>query len=187
MRLVIPFFLLAGIYGLVGCAGGTAATQGGSPGVVVEERGESPYPEGEALEEESATTWGIGEGAAYEGDPLADPASPLASRVVYFEFDSSEIQQDDRPIVEAHGGYLAKHPDIKIILEGHTDERGSREYNLALGERRANAVRSLILLMGASEEQVEVVSYGEERPAVDGQDEGAWQLNRRVEILYPGE
>lgn len=191
MRLVIPFFfLLASVYGLAGCAGGPAP-QGEPTGVVVEERGtgvgETAYPEGEALEGEGATAWGIGEGAAYQGDPLADPASPLANRVIYFEFDSSEIQEDDRPIVEAHGDYLAKHPDVSLTLEGHTDERGSREYNLALGERRANAVRRLVLLMGASEDQVQVVSYGEERPAVDGHDEGAWQLNRRVEILYSGE
>jgi peptidoglycan-associated lipoprotein len=137
------------------------------------------------LEDEGATALGISEGTTYQGDPLADPVSPLANRVFYFEFDSSAIQEDDRPFVEAHGSYLAKHPDVTVTLEGHTDERGSREYNLALGEQRADAVRRLILLMGASEDQVQLVSYGEERPAVDGHDEGAWQLNRRVEIIYP--
>jgi peptidoglycan-associated lipoprotein len=155
---------------------------------MVEERGAGPnYPEGQTLENEGATTQGIPEGTVYQGDPLADPASPLANRVFYFEFDSSEIQEDDRSFVEAHGDYLAKHPDVRVTLEGHTDERGSREYNLALGERRADAVRQLILLMGASKDQVQIVSYGEERPAVDSHNEGAWQLNRRVEIIYSGE
>ncbi|MGR6035323.1 MAG: peptidoglycan-associated lipoprotein Pal [Candidatus Nitrosoglobus sp.] len=182
MRLVIPFLLLS-VYWLAGCAGGTATTQGEPSAVTVEERGAG---ESQALGDEGATALGVPEGTVYQGDPLANPVSPLANKVFYFKFDSSEIQEDDRPSAEAHGGYLAKHPDVTVILEGHTDERGSREYNLALGERRADSVRRLILLMGASEDQVRVVSYGEERPAVDGHDEGAWQLNRRVEIIYPG-
>lgn len=186
MRLVILFFLLASVYGLAGCAGGTAATRGEDTDVVVEERGAGVGEEGQDLEGEGATAWGIGQGAAYPGDALADPDSPLANRVIYFEFDSSEIQEDDRPIVEAHGDYLAKHPGVQVTLEGHSDERGSREYNLALGERRANAVRRLVLLMGAAEDQVQVVSYGEERPAVENDGEEAWQLNRRVEIIYSG-
>lgn len=182
MRLVISFLLLTLVAGLAGCAGGKTAIPDGA---AVEERGIGD--QGQALEGEGVTTWGVGEGAPYQGDPLADPASPLANRVFYFEFDSSEILEDDRPIIEAHGTYLAHHPGVTATLEGHTDERGSREYNLALGERRAKSVRRLILLMGASEDQVQVVSYGEERPAVEGHDEGAWQLNRRVEIIYSGQ
>src|SRR5699024_11629216 len=104
----------------------------------------------------------------YQCDPLDDPARILANRVFYFGFDSSEIREEDRSSVEAHGDYLAKHPDMTVTLEGHTDERGSREYNLALGERRANAVRSLILLVGASTEQVEVLTAGVERPVGGG-------------------
>jgi len=185
MRLAISFLLLAAVLWLMGCASGTARVPGEPSDVVVEERG---VGEVEAVpEEEGVTAWGVDEGVPFEGDPLTDPASPLANRIIYFEFDSSEIQEDDRSIVEAHGTYLAQNPDITVVLEGHTDERGSREYNLGLGERRANAVRRLILLMGASEDQVEVVSYGEERPAVDGHDEEAWQLNRRVELIYSGE
>lgn len=185
MRLVISFLLLTLVAGLAGCAGGKAAIPGGPGGVAVEDRGIGDQDP--ALEGEGVTTWGVDEGAPYQGDPLADPASPLANRVFYFEFDSSEIREDDRSIIEAHGTYLARHPGVTVTLEGHTDERGSREYNLALGEQRAKAVRRLILLMGASEDQVQVVSYGEERPAVEGHDEGAWQLNRRVEIIYSGQ
>lgn len=186
MRLAIPFLLLS-VCWLAGCAGGTTATRGQPSPVTVEDHGAGSGYSGEeqALEGEGATALGVPEGTVYQGDPLNDPTSLLANRVFYFGFDSSEIQEEDRSSVEAHGDYLAKHPDMTVTLEGHTDERGSREYNLALGERRADAVRSLILLMGASKDQVQVVSYGEERPAVDGHDEEAWRLNRRVEIIYP--
>ena len=96
------------------------------------------------------------------------------------------MHEEDRPIIEAHAGYLAAHPNARVILEGHTDERGSREYNLALGERRSIAVRQMMTVLGVSPDQIQVVSYGEEKPAAEGHDEEAWRLNRRVEITYPG-
>ena len=108
----------------------------------------------------------------------------LAKRVVYFDFDSSEIKGDGTDIVAAHAKYLAKNSGLKVRLEGHTDERGSREYNIGLGERRAQSVRRALLLQGAAEGQITTVSYGEERPAVAGSDEAAWAKNRRVEIVY---
>lgn len=186
MRLTIPILLLL-VYWLVGCAGGSATTKNEPSAMLAANKNQTLTDEDAttASGDEGATASGVSEGEAYQGDPLNNPDSPLANKVFYFKFDSDEIQADDRPSIEAHGDYLAKHPNTKVSLEGHTDERGSREYNLALGERRANAVRRLLLLMGASEEQVKVVSYGEERPAVEGHDEGAWQLNRRVEIIYP--
>ncbi len=185
MRLVISFSLLVSLIWLAGCAGGKATTQGAPAGVAVEERGIGNG--GQALEGGGATAWGVGEGASYQGDPLADPTSLLANRVFYFKFNSSEIQESDRPSIEAHGAYLAQHPSVVVTLEGHTDERGSREYNLALGERRAKSVSRLLLLMGASPDQIKIVSYGEERPTMEGHDESAWKFNRRVEIIYPGE
>lgn len=120
------------------------------------------------------------------GDELNDPNSPLAKRVVYFDYDSSAIRDEDRATVEAHAQYLTRHADVKVTLEGHTDERGSREYNIALGERRANAVRDLMLLQGIAAGQISTVSYGEERPSVLGSDESAYRMNRRVEIVYSG-
>lgn len=120
------------------------------------------------------------------GDELNDPSSPLAKRVVYFDYDSSAIRDEDRATVEAHAQYLTRHADVKVTLEGHTDERGSREYNIALGERRANAVRDLMLLQGIAAGQISTVSYGEERPSVLGSDESAYRMNRRVEIVYSG-
>lgn len=131
-----------------------------------------------------ATTTAAGSGSAWTGHPLDDPNSLLAKRTVYFDFDESVILDQDRPILEAHAQYLSQNPGAAITLEGHADERGTREYNLALGERRAVAVRQFMSLLGASGQQLRTLSYGEERPAATGHDEEAWALNRRVEIIY---
>jgi peptidoglycan-associated lipoprotein len=105
---------------------------------------------------------------------------------VYFELDSSEVRADSRAILAAHAEYLSAHPSIQVRLEGHADERGSREYNLALSERRAKAVMNHMTLSGMSEQQVGmIVGYGEEFPAMAEQTEEAWSKNRRVEIMYP--
>jgi peptidoglycan-associated lipoprotein len=108
----------------------------------------------------------------------------LSKRIVYFDFDSAEIRADSQTVVAAHARYLAGAPAQKVRLEGHADERGSREYNIGLGERRAQAVRRALLLQGVAEVQLSTVSYGEERPAVAGSDEQAYAANRRVEIVY---
>jgi peptidoglycan-associated lipoprotein len=108
----------------------------------------------------------------------------LATRLIYFDFDSSEIKGQGTDVVAAHAKYLASNSGARVRLEGHTDERGSREYNIGLGERRAQAVRRALLLQGANDAQISTVSYGEERPAAPGHDEAAWAKNRRVEIVY---
>jgi peptidoglycan-associated lipoprotein len=131
-----------------------------------------------------ATARGVDEPSRFQGHPLDDPESLLAKRVIYFDLDSVVLSEEDYDTVIAHAAYLAENPSASVTLEGHADERGSREYNLALGERRANAVREVVMLHGATSSQVEVVSYGEERPVALGHDESAWQLNRRVEIIY---
>jgi peptidoglycan-associated lipoprotein len=118
-------------------------------------------------------------------DEIAGPqAGLLAARVIYFDFDSAEIKGQGTDVVAAHAKYLASHSSARVRLEGHTDERGSREYNIGLGERRAQSVRRALLLQGAADAQISTVSYGEERPAVPGHDEAAWAKNRRVEIVY---
>ena len=104
--------------------------------------------------------------------------------VVYFEYDSAEISQQYVPVVTAHAQYLVKYPTARVRLEGHTDERGSREYNIGLGERRAQTVRRALLAQGVAESQITTVSYGEERPAVEGSDEAAYAQNRRVELVH---
>jgi len=122
--------------------------------------------------------------AAGQADPLSDPTSGLTKRSVYFPFDVDAIQDADKATVQAHGAYLASHPDRKVRVEGNADERGSSEYNLALGQRRANNTKKALLLAGAKPAQVETVSYGEERPQAVGHDEAAWAQNRRADITY---
>jgi peptidoglycan-associated lipoprotein len=122
----------------------------------------------------------------FQGNELNDPSSPLSNRIVYFEYDSSSVRQEDQETLAAHAAYLGEHPNATVRLEGHTDERGSREYNLALGERRALSIRQILMLQGAGIHQFQVTSFGEERLAVEGSDESALQQNRRVEIKYVG-
>ena len=110
--------------------------------------------------------------------------SPIAARVIYFEFDSAKVTDDSLKLLEAHGDFIASQGNVNVTLSGHADERGSREYNIALGDRRAQSVRRILLFQGASSDQIESVSYGEEQPAVLGHDESAWSKNRRVELIY---
>ena len=131
-----------------------------------------------------AQTYGTEEDDRSSMSSLDDPQSLLAVRIIYFEYDSSDIKFEDRATVEAHAAYLVANPNTNMTLEGHADERGSREYNLALGERRAQTVKRQMTLLGASPSQIRTVSYGEERPAIDNHDEYSWSQNRRVEIIY---
>jgi peptidoglycan-associated lipoprotein len=113
-----------------------------------------------------------------------NPESLLSKRVIYFDFDKSTVRPEFRPIVEAHAAYLASSGSARMTLEGHADERGTREYNLGLGERRGNAVSGLMSAQGGRGSQLNVVSYGEERPTCRVSDEECWGMNRRVEIVY---
>src|ERR1700722_814081 len=111
-------------------------------------------------------------------------AGPFARKVIYFDFDKSEIKPEFAAVVAAHSRNLASHPNLHVKLEGNTDERGTREYNIGLGERRAQAVRRALMLQGVAQSQLTTVSFGAERPAVEGDDEAAWAQNRRVEMVY---
>ena len=126
----------------------------------------------------------VGAGSAFDDSAAAGPRASARNRTVYFDFDSDNIKAEYREIVAGHGRYLAANPGVKVRLEGNTDERGSREYNLALGQKRAEAVRRALTLVGASDAQVEAVSFGEEKPAAAGASEDAYAKNRRVEIRY---
>lgn len=129
---------------------------------------------------------GVGAGTGVDGQPLdaKGKADLLAKRRVYFAFDSSAVDEENRAIIEAHAAYLNANKNIKVVFEGHTDERGTREYNLALGERRAQAVDRMAKLLGVSADRIKTVSYGEEKPVALGHTEADWALNRRVEIIY---
>ncbi len=114
----------------------------------------------------------------------SNPANLLNVRVIYFDFDRSKVRAEFNEVIAAHASYLADNPGALMKLEGHADERGSREYNIGLGERRGNSVARHLGLQGAARGQLDVVSFGEERPVATGHDESAWALNRRVEIVY---
>jgi peptidoglycan-associated lipoprotein len=121
---------------------------------------------------------------ARSNDPLDDPASILAKRSIYFDLDSYTIKDEFKPVIEAHGKYLANRQDRKVVIQGHTDERGGSEYNLALGQKRAEAVRRALSLAGAKDAQMEAVSFGKEKPKAAGSNEEAWTQNRRADIAY---
>ena len=127
-----------------------------------------------------------GPGGGIEIDPLGPGQGdgPLSRLVIYFDFDRSEIRSDFNDMLRAHGAFLVENGSRNVRLEGHADERGSREYNIGLGQQRALAVRRVLMLQGASGDQLNLVSYGEERPVVFGSDESSYSLNRRVELVY---
>jgi peptidoglycan-associated lipoprotein len=131
----------------------------------------------------TTTTAPTGQSTVPTIDQTAKPAIPVTlDRVIYFDFDSYAVKDEFRPIVDAHANLLKANPTAKEVAEGHTDERGGSEYNLALGQKRAEAVVKQMQVMGVGESQLEAVSYGKERPAVQGSDESAWAKNRRVEL-----
>jgi peptidoglycan-associated lipoprotein len=124
---------------------------------------------------------------SYTGDPRKNPASPLSKRSIFFDFDSFVVKEEFRPVLEAHAGYLLSKRDAHVVLQGNTDERGSREYNLALGQKRAEAVRKSLKVLGVTDAQLEAVSLGEEKPRNEADTEAAFAENRRVDVVYTDE
>jgi len=120
-----------------------------------------------------------------QGESLKD--GTLGKRSVYYDLDKYDIKAEFRPLLQAHGKYLAEHRNAKMLVQGNCDERGSREYNIALGQRRSEGVKRMLVLMGASDSQVEPVSLGEEKPRCTEHTEGCWSQNRRSDMLYGGE
>jgi len=138
----------------------------------------------EQRERERAEAEGLRDDERAEFQELDDPDSALAERIIYFDFDRYDVKSEYRDLLREHAHYLRARPDLTVRLEGHTDERGSREYNIGLGDRRAQSVQRMLVLNGVSESQIRTVSYGEERPAVAESNEDAWAKNRRVELDY---
>lgn len=165
--------LILALAGLLTACGGSSQEKGGAEVV-----------DGTAGSEDGAKTFGAGQDDVNGANALNDPASPLSVRILYFEYDSSEVLPAYKEVLEAHANYLAQNPNVSVALEGHADERGTREYNLALGERRAQSVKSQMMVFGPSASQLRTTSYGEERPVTDAHSEEAWSQNRRVEIIY---
>ena len=122
-----------------------------------------------------------------KNNPLKDPNNILSKRNIYFDYDSDAVKAEYRPVVEAHAKYLLAHPDTKMVVQGNTDERGTREYNLALGQRRSVAVKKALNLLGVQDKQIETISYGEEKAAQNCADETCFGQNRRADIVYEGD
>ncbi|EAR60138.1 peptidoglycan-associated lipoprotein Pal [Neptuniibacter caesariensis] len=131
---------------------------------------------------DTGTTQGVGQGNGVSGSSMSDVAN--LQTVFYFDFDKSVVKAAGFADLEKHAAYLSANPSAQVVLEGHADERGTREYNIALGERRAKAVARFLQVNGASGSQIETVSFGEEKPAVLGHSEASWSQNRRVELKY---
>ncbi len=145
---------------------------------------ETPAPVVPVAQSKPADTRAVTPIAAQEIDPLNDPKSILANRSVYFDFDNYAVKPEYSQLIQAHAKYLSAHKAQKILIQGNTDERGGREYNIVLGQKRSDAVRKLMLTFGASESQIESVSFGKDKPKANGHDEAAWAENRRADIYY---
>jgi len=166
------FIVLAMMVAITGCSSKGDVKDGD---VSIEDRGTGA---------DGAVASGAAGGTDFSSYSLDDPNSPLSRRVIYFEYDSAEITDADQELLMQHSGYLVANPGQHLTLEGSTDERGSREYNIGLGDQRALSVQRIMELNGVAPEQISVVSYGEEKPAAEGHSDAAWRLNRRVELVY---
>jgi len=177
-------WIVAAAFGLAACSGGPVSEQ--SPAEVVD-GSRSP----------GATTQGVGGGGVARVDltakpqggrsPLTDPGSILSRRSIFYDLDQYDVKDQYKDLIAAHAKFLRENPGRKMLIQGNTDERGSREYNVGLGQRRSDGVKRMLLLLGAREDQIESVSLGEEKPRSEGHDEAAWSQNRRSDILYQGE
>jgi peptidoglycan-associated lipoprotein len=183
---IIAAFLIAG---LAGCASTPEETTTTDQAATT-----TPAP-GTGATTQGATTQGLGgtgvtgsaAGGGIPSSALKDPRNILSKRNIYFDYDQFTVKDEYRPIVEAHAKYLQANRSARAILQGNTDERGTREYNIALGQKRADAVKNMMLLYGAQEVQIETVSFGKEKPRREGHDEQSWAENRRVDIVHAGE
>lgn len=143
---------------------------------IVERSGPPVQPQADTRAVETVT--------AGTSDPLNDPQGVLAKRSIYFDYDSYIVKDEFKPVLDAHGKYLAANKARRIVIQGNTDDRGGREYNLALGQKRAESVRKALSLLGVTDAQMEAVSFGKEKPKATGSDEAAWAENRRADIVY---
>ena len=170
---------------LVGC-GTTDVKEEGAPVETRKPDTVAPPPVTKAPTAKPPTTGTI-KSQSVAANPLKDPGSILSKRTVYFDYDSSAVKEEFKPMVTAHAKFLTDNRGRRVVVQGNTDERGSREYNLALGQRRADGVKRMMMLLGATDSQIETVSFGEEKPRASGSTESAYSENRRADIVYDGE
>jgi len=178
---IVWIVLVASI--LAACAG--TQTTDSQPPAAVEDRGGKPGASGVQAKPIAGVEL-IGRPVA-GASALKDPNNILSKRSVYYEFDKYDVKDEYKPMIEAHARYMRENGATRMLIQGNTDERGSREYNIALGQRRAESVKRMLLLLGGREDQIEAVSLGEEKPRAAGANEEGWAQNRRSDMLYPGE
>lgn len=183
MRRILMSVVIASV--LAGCAS-TDTKDEGAP-VIDRQPQAATKPEAAPKQTPPSPTVKKVESQPVAANPLKDPGSVLSKRSIYFDYDSASVKEEDKPLVTAHAKFLTDNRSRKITIQGNTDERGSREYNIGLGQRRADSVKKMMMLLGVTDSQVETVSFGEEKPAVQGGDEAVWAKNRRAEIVYDGE
>jgi peptidoglycan-associated lipoprotein len=177
------------LFAMVGVLAGCASTPEEQKPAVTEERTPTiadttkPTPTKPPAEPKT----GVTKPQAVGVDPLKDPANILSRRSIYFDYDQFVVKEEFKPVVSAHARYVSQNRSARVTIQGNTDERGSREYNLALGQRRADAVKQMMTLLGAPAGQIETISFGEEKPRAQGSNEQAWAENRRADLVYPGE
>jgi peptidoglycan-associated lipoprotein len=183
MKRLMMAFAVVGL--LVGCASTPTDEQAGAKvedrkPVIADAKPAITKPGPDATTRPSATqSVGV--------NPLKDPANILSRRSIFFDYDSFVVKEEFKPVVAAHARYLSTSGQARATIQGNTDERGSREYNLALGQKRADAVKQMMTLLGATASQIETVSFGEEKPRAQGQTEQAYAENRRADIVHQGE
>jgi peptidoglycan-associated lipoprotein len=183
MKRLMMLFAVVGL--LVGCASTPTDEQAGAKvedrkPIVADTKPATPKP-GPGATTKPSTTQSVGV------DPLKDPANILSRRSIFFDYDSFTVKEEFKPVVAAHARYLSTSRQARATIQGNTDERGSREYNLALGQKRADAVKQMMTLLGATASQIETVSFGEEKPRAQGQTEQSYAENRRADIVHQGE
>jgi peptidoglycan-associated lipoprotein len=177
MRMKTPAILIASSFALLlGACASQQAAEAPQPAAPASTPAPAPAPQAQPVEQPKA-----------EMNPLHDPNSILAKRSIYFDFDKSIVKPEFNALVEAHAGYMSSHASATIRIEGNCDERGSREYNLALGQRRADSLRKAMVLLGVADSRIETTSWGKEKPRAMGHNEAAWSQNRRDDIIYTHE
>ena len=182
-RVILPMLVL-------GILGGCETMGVDEKQAPVEDRAEKPAAppaEKSSTDTSGASGQSLDGKAMGQADPRKDPANILSKRSVYFDFDQFIVKDEYRPLVDAHAAYLSSHRDARVTIQGNADERGSREYNLALGQKRAEAVRKALATMGVQDSQMEAISFGEEKPRRTGTTEEDYAENRRADIVYGDE
>jgi peptidoglycan-associated lipoprotein len=182
---LILAFTAAACAALAACSTAETKPEAQSPATVEDRSGGKPGATG--VEQKPIASVDLTQSRKDPAGMLKDPNNILSKRSIYYDYDKFDVRDEYRGMVEAHAKYLRENPGTKILIQGNTDERGSREYNVGLGQRRSDGVKKMLILLGARENQIESVSLGEEKPQSEAHDEEAWSKNRRSDILYSGE